>query len=135
MPLMLDYNSSETKVSDKVRKYYFGSFKGKYLAEDVERITQVYSDRVYFHATHKAASYHSLHAPTYLYYYSYPGEYSFFSLFKAVMPRPEDIIPPELKIAADVAKDIFQKYVMMKNSGNPYTGNQSSWVVLLISMR
>jgi hypothetical protein len=121
---MLDYNSSESEVSQKIRKHYFGNFKGKYLAEDVENITKLYSDRVYFHATHKAAMYHSVHAPTYLYFYSYPGEYSFFSLFKAVMPRHEDLIPPELKIAADVAKDLFQKYVMKHDS--QYNGEEGT---------
>lgn len=124
MPIMLDYDRSKTNVSSKIRNYYFGNFRGKYLTEDtyIENITNIYSDRVYFHATRKAALYHAKYAPTYLYYYSYPGQFSFFSLFKAVMPRYEDVFAPEIKIGIDVAKDMFKKYVM-RSSPQDKLGN------------
>lgn len=94
MPLMLDYDKNRLEISEKIKQYYFGRFAGKYYAEDIRNITSIYSHRVYFHATQKAALLHSVHAPTFLYFYTYPGDFSFFSLFKAVMPRDGDIIAP-----------------------------------------
>lgn len=120
MPAMLDYDKQLVNVSEKIREYYFGKFKGKYFAEDVQNITSIYSDRVYFHATQKAALLHAKYAPVFLYFYTYPGDFSFFSLFKAVMPRHEDMIAPEIKIAVDIAKDLFKKYIM--KSKESYNG-------------
>ncbi|XP_021945103.2 esterase E4 isoform X1 [Folsomia candida] len=113
MPLMLDYDKNRLEISEKIKQYYFGRFAGKYYAEDIRNITSIYSHRVYFHATQKAALLHSVHAPTFLYFYTYPGDFSFFSLFKAVMPRDGDIIAPEVKIAVEIAKD-FAKDLLKK---------------------
>jgi len=112
VPLMLDYDKNRVDVSQRIKDYYFGKFKGRYFPEDVKNMTDLYSHRVYFHATEKAVRMHSQYAPAYLYYYTYPGEFSFFSLFKAVMPSHEDFIPPEIRIAMDIAKDLFKKYVL-----------------------
>lgn len=119
----MDYDKGRVDVSNKIKDYYFGKFTGKYFPEDVRNITSLFSDRVYFHATQKAATLHSAHADTYLYLYTYPGDFSFFSLFKAVMPRHEDFLAPEIKIAIDIAKDFLKK--LIKKSSDGFGGNNN----------
>jgi len=120
MPLMLDYDPGRIDISTKIRNQYFpNSYENP--VTNMENLTLLYSDRVYFHAAKKAATLHSHYAPVFFYYFSYKSEMSFFSLFKAVLPAPSDFFPPEIKIAADVTKDLFWKYVV--GSSTPKYGS------------
>lgn len=110
---MLDYDPKRLDISQKIKENYFRNSADKPLADaTIANLTQLYSDRVYFLDSRKAALLHAKHAPVYLYFYSYPGEISFFRLFKAVMPSHADIMAPELKIAVDVGKDFIKRYIL-----------------------
>lgn len=113
---MLDYDPKRVDISRRIKQHYFKSLVGKPLQDSaIANLTQLYSERVYFLESRKAALLHAQHAPVYLYYYSYPGDISFFRLFKAVMPTHRDYIAPELKIAIDVGMDIFRKYFLRQS--------------------
>ncbi|CAL8073942.1 unnamed protein product [Orchesella dallaii] len=113
IPLMLDYDPTRYDISWKIKQYYFSQLAGKPIGDSaIANFTAMYSDRVYFLDSKRAAMLHAKHAPVYLYFYSYPGEVSFFRLFKAVMPSLGDIMAPELKIAMDVTKDFIRKYLL-----------------------
>lgn len=88
------YNSNPD-LSEKVRKFYFGTkqttkdapneIKGNKPStkrpqigwDDLEGLTNAYSDRYFIGCVRDAAILHAKHAPTYLYYYTYKPEISY----------------------------------------------------------
>jgi hypothetical protein len=62
------------QTSDAIREYYFGDKK---IDEEVmKELTNMYSDRYFFHSTHHAAKLAALQIPVYLYLFNYKGTQS-----------------------------------------------------------
>ncbi|CAG7822764.1 unnamed protein product [Allacma fusca] len=104
-PIMLGYDPSAKNVSEKIRNFYFGPVRRVHPVTHVNNFTNLFSDRMFFHGTHKSAVYHARYAPVYLYYNTYAGEVSLFNLMKAVSPVSR--FAAELQVAFDMAKDLF----------------------------
>ena len=86
MPIMLGYDSSLRNVSEKIRDYYFGQSTKIDPNVLIQNFTNLFSDRMFFHGTHKSAIYHAHYAPVHLYYNTYNAEVSLFNLMKGVSP-------------------------------------------------
>ncbi|XP_021945100.1 venom carboxylesterase-6 [Folsomia candida] len=73
LPSYLWYNKDDT-LTEKIRDYYFGPSITE--EEFAENLTDMLSDRAFFHPLHKAVHLYSKHAETYVYYFNYSAFYT-----------------------------------------------------------
>ena len=102
---MLGYDASMKNVSEKIRNYYFGPERRIHPGVQLTNFTNLFSDRMFFDGTHKSALLHAQHAPVHLYYNTYAGDVSLFSLMKGV--SPSSMLAAELQVALDMTKDFL----------------------------
>jgi carboxylesterase type B len=78
------------EVAAKIRSFYFGDSKDITTLDNIHKYTNMISDRGFFSDSYHVARLHGKFHPTYVYYYSYPGEWTVANLFMEVrgtLPR------------------------------------------------
>ncbi|XP_035716357.1 venom carboxylesterase-6-like [Folsomia candida] len=109
-PIFAHFDPNKTDVSDRLRQYYFGGSRYLNPGYDLENLTQLVSDGVYFHPTHWTAIRHARHSPTFLYFFTYqPVRFpSICSAYRAL--RPDSWFPAQLKVVGAVVQDAARNY-------------------------
>jgi len=105
IPNLLRYDDNPTvKVStaDRIRDYYFG-FSSPSDLREFQNLTDMFTDRMHFLPTHRAAKLQSVHSPVFLYYFDYKTVVSILKLVESVN-RDLSIIPSEVQIAGNLVK-------------------------------
>jgi len=119
------YNEDE-KISDKIRKFYFGSaaaadsnakkgsdktsqVKGNKIGMgDLESLTNLYSDRYFFGCVKDAAMLHAQYAPVHLYYFTYKQDVSYGYILENTPGR----IPVDIELILGYAKLMLYRHVL-----------------------
>lgn len=75
-PNFFRYDKSAKNLTDKIRKFYIGddspSQQRLAFKENFQHITNIFSDRLYIHATRETVKIQSKFSKIYLYYFTYP---------------------------------------------------------------
>ncbi|CAL8073931.1 unnamed protein product [Orchesella dallaii] len=108
-PRFLNYDPENTDISERIRQYYFGEGRTANPGDDLESLTQMFSDGLYYHSLKYSAVRHARFAPVYLYFYTYESKAlpNTYSLVRAV--RPDDWTPSEVQVATSVTHDMMKK--------------------------
>lgn len=125
---MLLYND-DPKLSEKIKTFYFGNRKipkhkdggtmtsqieneKSHLAQigwnDLESITNMYSDRYFLGCVRDAAALHAQNAPTHLYYYTYKPDIGYGYIQEITRGR----IPVQLEIILGYLKFMLYRHVL-----------------------
>ncbi|ODM98999.1 Venom carboxylesterase-6 [Orchesella cincta] len=113
------YNE-DPSLSEKIRKYYFGStaavgksgneVKGskKIGMGDLESMTNLYSDRYFTGCVKDAATFHAQYAPVYLYYFTYKQDISYGYILENTPGR----IPVDFEVLFGYVKLMLLRHVL-----------------------
>ena len=94
-PKLLKIDPKKTGLIEKIKKFYFGNAEKLDILNNVERFSDLFSDRLFIHPTFQAAKWQSKHSPVYLYYLSYKPLTSAYQLITSITPNGK--LPPPLE--------------------------------------
>jgi len=119
-------------IAEKIRNFYFGDCTTQKckesFTENLTRYTRMISDRGFFVDFHHGAQLHTSFTPVYLYYYSYPGEWSVANLFMEVRGTLPRLMEAGWAIISHwVKKSIFGG--SLPHYGNSYLDIDYYWLV------
>jgi len=112
-PVLLAYSEDPRKheINNAVRKFYLGNDPVLSFLWNFQNFTDMLSDRLYFGATKEAALLHSKTSKVYMYYFTYPTEFSFSSILSF-----SGKLPPILEMMFSFATSWVQHKVFGRNS-------------------
>lgn len=99
-PIFFSYPETETEVSNKIRRFYFGKSKTLNFYEQFLNFTNVFSDRWYIHASRETVKTQVKHSPVYLYHFNYALERGLTFFYDLAPP-----IPVYVQIAIKVVQE------------------------------
>jgi len=83
-PKFLYYDESDVTTSRKIRDFYFGKDTKIDTLDKLDNYTALLGDRHFFVGVAKAIELHAKEAPTYIYYYTYPGEFTLANILLSI---------------------------------------------------
>ena len=112
-PLLLAYSeeTDKSEITKEVRQFYLGDEPVMSFLWNFENFTDMLSDRLYFTATKEAAILHAKKSNVYMYYYTYPAEFSFSSILSF-----SGKLPPILELMFTFATKWVNNKVLGRNS-------------------
>jgi carboxylesterase type B len=114
LPRLLNYNPKDEAAAWKIRKYYFGD-SSRSIQNQLQNLTNLFSDKMFFSPTKKAADIHSRFAPTYLYYFTYRTPVTVYDLIRGVTPA--GFLPPEIEIVGHMTRSWIESNVFRMKTG------------------
>lgn len=100
--------NEEKKHSKEIKEFYFGTDDNFESLEKFPAFTDLMTDRLFFTGFNKTAVLHSIHAPTYFYYYNKPSSLSLLNLLLML----KGTFPPIIDLVVGSASKWFQTNVL-----------------------
>jgi carboxylesterase type B len=134
-PILLAYSDAKeprkTEISNAVRQFYLGTDPVMSFLWNFQNFTDMLSDRLYFTATREAALFHSKKSPVYMYYYTYPAEFSF-----STMLSFSGKLPPILELLFTFGTNWVHRTVLGRSFstlGMIYTILRNICIILIVT--
>jgi carboxylesterase type B len=87
LPTMLKYDPKQKDLTRKIKEFYFGPGEQLDVANNIEKFSDMLSDRLFIYPTFDAAKMQSPYSPVYLYYISYKPKTSVYQLITSITPN------------------------------------------------
>lgn len=119
LPTLLGFGDQEAieRNAEVIRREYFYTPIGS--TSSIQNLTNMFSDKLFFLPSHKAAMLQSRHSPVYMYYFNFQTKFTLGKL--AAATGEKSVVRPEVQIAAEVARSWFTEYLL--GFKRPFYGN------------
>lgn len=111
--LGISEHPNKQQITTQVRQFYFQNNESPNFLENFENYTNMLSDRLYFTATHESILVQTRYSPVYIYYYTYPAQFSFSQILTL-----SGSFPPVLEFIVKLAFRWIQVNIFRQEQSN-----------------